>query len=167
MRLRSDVERKRLFGLAALQASGPRVPGGIYGAEAHQRTYARLEGLARALLTAGYPVIVDAACLRRAERERFRSAAAEIGVPFTLLDCQAAIDTLRQRVRERQQRGDDASEADEAVLEFQLAIDEPLSPDERTGAIEACTDGPFDIAALAARWLSAGAAAPGSPTPGA
>jgi predicted kinase len=77
LRLRSDVERKRLHGLAAQERSADHVPGGIYGAEATERTYAALRQGARALLAAGWPVIVDAACLRRAERDAFRALAAE------------------------------------------------------------------------------------------
>ena len=42
VRVRSDVERKRLFGLSALQSSRESVPGGIYDAATTQRTYARL-----------------------------------------------------------------------------------------------------------------------------
>ena len=64
IRIRSDVERKRLHGLSALESSR----GGIYGQEATLRTYARLHELAQELLSAGYPVIVDAAFLKRDER---------------------------------------------------------------------------------------------------
>jgi aminoglycoside phosphotransferase family enzyme/predicted kinase len=152
IRLRSDVERKRLFGLGALEASRPGVPGGIYGAEANQRTYACLLAQARGLLHAGCAVIVDAACLRRAERDRFRWLAAEVGVPCALLDCQADLRILRQRVRARQQRRDDASEADESVLEHQLEIDEPLSADELAKAIVVHTDAAPDVASISARW---------------
>ena len=156
LRLRSDVERKRLHGLAAQERSADHVPGGIYGAEATERTYAALLQGTRALLAAGWPVIVDAACLRRTEREAFRALAAESGVPFTLLDCQAATEPLQQRVQQRQGRGQDPSEADVAVLQRQLQFDEPLSADEQVGAIVCRTDDPaLDIAALAARWQAA------------
>jgi uncharacterized protein len=175
MRLRSDVERKRLYGLGALASShepaGPpqgripacaarsysseHVPGGIYSAGATRRTYAHLEACARLMLQAGYPVIIDAACLRHAEREQLAAMAADAGVPFTLLDCQADAATLRQRVRARRLRGGDASEADEAVLEHQFTIDEPLSAGERAKAIEVRTDRPLDVAAIAARWRCA------------
>ena len=47
-----EVERKRLFGLGALQSSHALVPGGIYSAEATARTYARLEEVARIALGA-------------------------------------------------------------------------------------------------------------------
>ncbi len=150
VRLRSDVERKRLHGLSALQASGAHVAGGIYGQDANTRTYGRLAELARGLLAAGHPVIIDAACLRRSERAQMRGLALEAGVPFLILDCQAAIATLRQRIQARQQRGDDASEADLSVLDFQLGIDEPLAPDEAAMRID--TDQAPDLPAIAARW---------------
>ena len=44
VRVRSDVERKRLFGVAPLESSRDRVPGGIYGAAATELTYARAAG---------------------------------------------------------------------------------------------------------------------------
>jgi aminoglycoside phosphotransferase family enzyme/predicted kinase len=156
VRLRSDVERKRLFGLTALQRSAGRVPGGIYGSEATQRTYARLGALAALLLRAGWPVIVDAACLRRAEREALRAVALAAEVPFTLLDCQADVATLRQRVQARLQRADDASEADLSVLEQQLGIDEPLTADEGRSAIVLRTDAALDLPELASRCVPAG-----------
>ena len=113
IRLRSDVERKRLAGLAALEDSRRRGVD-LYTTEAGERTYAHLLRTARTLLEAGYPVVLDAAFLRRDERERAHALARELRVPFSILDCDAPIDELRRRLRER--RGD-ASEADEAVLD--------------------------------------------------
>ena len=155
LRLRSDVERKRLFGLGALQDSAASVPLGIYGPEATRRTYDGLIERSRVLLGAGSPVIVDAACLLRRERDRLRALAAEMGVPCTLLDCQADLGTLRRRVRGRHEKGDDASEATEPVLEFQLGIDEPLSAQELACAIVVDTAGVVDVVALATQWRSA------------
>ena len=165
VRVRSDVERKCLFGLAALQASAARVPGGIYGRDATQRTYEQLGVLAAMLLSAGWPVIVDAACLRRAEREALRAVANAAGVPCTLLDCQADITTLRQRVQARLLRADDPSEADVSVLEHQLTIDEPLTAEEQRSAIVLHTDRPLDMLALANRCARSGPPRP--PAPGA
>ena len=155
IRLRSDVERKRLFGLRALEASAPAAAGdpGIYGPQATARTYARLTELARSLLQAGWPTIVDAACLHEAERANFAALAAELGLPYTLLDCQASAPTLRERVRARLQRRDDASEADERVLAMQMGIDEPLTERERRCALVVDTGRPVDVEGLTARWL--------------
>jgi aminoglycoside phosphotransferase family enzyme/predicted kinase len=155
IRLRSDVERKRLHGLRALEASASRVRGGIYGQGATRRTYARLRDLARVALTSGQRVIVDAAFLRRSERDDFRRLAQECGVPFTLLHCTAPPELLRERVRARGERGDDASEADLAVLEAQRAGAEPLAAEEEGAAITVDTRAPVEIEALAACWLAA------------
>jgi aminoglycoside phosphotransferase family enzyme/predicted kinase len=127
IRLRSDVERKRLFGLAALEDSRDR---GIdlYTPEAGERTYAHLLRTARVLLEAGYPVVLDAAYLRRVERDAAHALARDLRVPFTIIDCDAPVGVLRARLRER--RGD-ASEADEAVLEKLRATAEPLASSER------------------------------------
>jgi hypothetical protein len=123
VRLRSDVERKRLFGLTPDADSG----GSIYGREATTRTYARLADLARDSLADGWSVIVDAAFLRRAERDAFRDLAQSARVSYAILACEASADELRRRLAAR---AGDASEADAAVLELQLGRLEPLQDDE-------------------------------------
>ena len=155
VRVRSDVERKRLFGLAALQRSAIRVPGGIYDEDATRRTFAVLRERAQSILEAGHPAIVDAAFLRAEERAAFRALADELGVPFAILHCHAPVHALRERVEQRWRQGRDPSEADLAVLERQLAHQEPLTPAERPFAIDVDTSQPLDVAAIAARWFAA------------
>ena len=128
VRLRSDVERKRLFGLAPHDNSHSAPDGGIYTAEATARTYARLLALARELLRAGWPVIVDAAFLKRAERGSFAALAAELGVEFKILATEAPPEELRRRLLAR---SGDASEATVAILERQLEWFEPFAGEER------------------------------------
>ena len=123
VRIRSDVERKRLFGLAPDAASG----GTIYTPEATARTYARLAELAESTLAAGWSVIVDAAFLKRAERDAFRALASRLGVPFAILAPVAPTDELARRIAARQ---NDASEATLAVLVQQLQWFEPPGADE-------------------------------------
>lgn len=126
IRLRSDVERKRLHGLAMLDDS--RAKGlDLYGPDATSRTYAHLLETARGMLRAGYPVILDAAFLRRDERAQAQALAHELAVPFFILDCQAPIEVLQQRLLAR--RGD-ASEADVAVLERLHGAAAPLEQGE-------------------------------------
>jgi len=134
VRLRSDVERKRLFGLAPQENSGSALDGGIYTTEATARTYARLHALARALLVAGWPVIVDAAFLRREERATFRALADELGAGFRIQFTEAPAEELHRRLMAR---SGDASEATVAVLEKQREWFEPLDDSER-----ACVTGP-------------------------
>ncbi|MEX1166430.1 MAG: AAA family ATPase [Hydrogenophaga sp.] len=131
IRLRSDVERKRLHGVSQLAPSGSGINLGLYTAQAHTDTYASLLTRARILINNGWTVLVDAAFLRRAERASFAALAESAGCPFHILAPEAPIDTLRERVSARQRQGNDASEATVAVLEQQLAWLEPLSAGER------------------------------------
>ena len=126
VRVRSDVERKRLFGFAPQD----RTERGVYSAEATARTYDRMAQVARATLLAGVPAVVDGAFLKRTERDRFRALARELGARFTLVSCEAPADILRARVAARQRAGRDASEADVDVLERQIGWQERLAPDE-------------------------------------
>lgn len=142
IRLRSDVERKRLFGLDERECSGSGLATGIYSAEASRRTYERLATLARSVVEAGYQPVVDAAFLRTTERAPFRELAQTLGAEFRIFVTDVDQGTLRERLRRRATAGTDASEADEQVLARQLEIVEPLTPAERTFAIS-------DTAALA------------------
>jgi len=151
VRLRSDVERKRLFSIAAQARSGSAPDAGLYAAPANERTYARLAELARAALAAGYPVIIDAAFLRRAERDRFAALARDAGARFLIAACTAAPATLRARVAARESEARDASEAGLAVLERQFAAAEPLAQDEAGYTFATATAGGADVAALAQR----------------
>lgn len=132
IRLRSDVERKRLHGLSALAASGSVLNAGLYSPQAHGDTYASLLARARQLLADGWTVLVDAAFLRAAERDDFAALARAAGVPFHILACEAPVAVLRQRIGQRQASRADASEATVAVLEQQLGWLEPLTAQERT-----------------------------------
>ncbi|MFV8834366.1 bifunctional aminoglycoside phosphotransferase/ATP-binding protein [Aquisalimonas sp.] len=135
IRLRSDVERKRLHAMDRAARTGAGVGEGIYDSTASERTYQRLEALAAALLRAGADVVVDAATLRRGERDRFRRLAATVGVPFTLVDCRADEAELRRRIIDRQRTGRDPSEADTSVLDHQLRTAERPGADEEADVL--------------------------------
>lgn len=132
VRVRSDVERKRLLDMPALARTGSRVGEGAYAAKATSLTYGRLAEVAKTIAEAGYPAIIDATFLERAQRDAFAQLAQARSVPFLILDFVAAEATLRARIIERQRRQQDASEADIAVLEHQLRIQEPLQTEELT-----------------------------------
>ncbi len=130
IRVRSDIERKRLFGLPETARTGSAVGGGIYDPRTTRRTYARLADLARAVLEAGWPVIVDATFLRDTERAAFRSLARELAVPAVIVSCTAPDAELRARILARERTRADASEADLAVLARQRDASEPPSLEE-------------------------------------
>ncbi len=135
LRVRSDLERKRLFGLAPGAPSHSDLAAGIYSEEASARTYARLLELTRGLIDAGLSVIVDATFLQREQRRPFVEFAAAHGTPFAILDFDAPPSVLRARIEARSREGRDPSEADLAVLERQLATREPLDARELSHTI--------------------------------
>ena len=128
IRLRSDVERKRLHGLKPLDSSKSAIGGNIYTEDATAQTYARLAKVASGLLAAGLPVIVDAASLKVSERAQLAMVAEDQGVPFVLLHCEAPQTQRRDWIRERT---GDASEATEDLLDAQETWFEPLTADEK------------------------------------
>lgn len=148
IRIRSDVERKRLYGVSALESSRASA-GDIYGQDATERTYARLHELAQELLMAGYTVIVDAAFLKREEREHFHALAKQLSVPFAIASLSASDKTLHKRIR---QRHNDASEADVAVLKKLQAVQQPLSADEHAWSANFTTEQAPDSKANSQNW---------------
>lgn len=135
IRLRSDVERKRLAGLDALARSGSGVGDHLYAAGATRQTYRHLAGLAGQLLDAGWPVIVDATFIARWQRDLLREQAQSRGIEFHVLDFPVPVAALRERILQRSRAGNDASEADLAVLQYQIDSQEPLAADERAGIV--------------------------------
>ena len=155
VRLRSDVERKRLHRMAADARAGAAPGEGIYTALDTQATYERLAELARTALAAGYPVIVDATFARREERARFRAVARDAGAAFHIVSCIAPEAVLRARIQARAAAGRDASDAGLAVLEQRMRDDLPPSAQERARAVDTTLPMPDElVAALAARLAS-------------
>ena len=129
IRLRSDVERKRLFGLGPLEDSA-RIPGGIYTEAASRRTFDHLAEIAGLLLRQGHVVIADATFLRRPHRLAMIRVAEAAGVPWRILSLQASKAVLTERVRRRAEARGDASEATVEVLLRQLDEQEPFDASE-------------------------------------
>ncbi|MCA9061790.1 MAG: AAA family ATPase [Planctomycetaceae bacterium] len=131
IRVRSDIERKRLIGIAETAASSLEMHGPVYSSSVSARVYETLSERCRQILEAGYPAIADATFLRRIDRSRFHELAQELRVPFVIIPFEADMDALRNRIRERRRAGLDASEATVDVMEAQLRSREPLTPAER------------------------------------
>lgn len=150
--LRSDVERKRLYGLAATAESESSVGCGIYSAKSFADTYSRLRDLAGVVLHAGLPVIIDATFIRKHQRELFSRFAEERQVPLVLLDFPLAEEGLRRSIEQRARGArDDASEATVEVLEHQLIHEEPLTTIEQQIAIRVDPDTTAEAVTVALR----------------
>lgn len=136
IRIRSDVERKRMLGPVEASDSGSLPGGSIYSEKSTRLTYQRLEFLARQLLRSGYPVLVDATFLKRAQRNAFASLAKSMGASFHILHFDADDAVLRERIRQRASQQNNVSDADLSVLEQQQRTMEPLTEAEKQRRIE-------------------------------
>ena len=114
--LRSDVIRKRLFGVAPETP----LPASAYTSEVSRRVYEMLRRQAADTLAAGYSVIIDAVSLKPAERQSFAAVAEAAAVPFSGLWLAAPASTMEGRLRARRH---DASDASPEVLAQQLRQD--------------------------------------------
>ena len=151
VRIRSDVERKRLQGLDARPRGGTGVDRGLYADAATRATYQWLVTLAREIVGAGCAAIVDATFLRRWQRDLFYDLATELGIPFVIVDFVAQESTLRERIAQRTAAGSDASDADLAVLDHQLRTYEPFAREEKGWVLAYDAEVPFERA----RWPDA------------
>lgn len=140
IRLRSDVERKRLFGLSQQEKTGARINQGIYQPSTTDQTYQHLHDLTKILLSAGFAVIVDATFLQKRHRELFRSLANTTGSLFHILHFEATEEVLKRNILQRQTLNQDASDADLAVLNNQITHYQPLENDEYTNTITITPD---------------------------
>lgn len=126
--LRSDVERKRLFGMAPIERpADAEVTAALYSDTATRQTYERLASLAKAMLANGASVVIDAACTRRWQRELLAKAATANGCALTWLAPHLSEDELIARVEARRISGHDASDASAAIVRQQLATFEPIT----------------------------------------
>ena len=110
--VRSDVERKALFGKAETEP----LPSAAYAPSTTLRVYCTIADKARRAVAAGHSAVADAVFATQSERDGIERSAAALGVPFHGLFLVADLDTRLARVGGR--RGD-ASDADAAIARAQ------------------------------------------------
>ena len=110
--VRSDVERKALFGVAETE----KLPQDAYTADVTARVYARLIDKARRILAAGHSTIVDAVFAQAEERAHFATAAQAAKVEPEGLFLTAELATRLDRLGTRTH---DASDANATVARAQ------------------------------------------------
>ena len=148
VRIRSDVERRRLAGTpAGSTVSGVRQ--GIYSAQFSHRTYGRLADCAESCLRAGFSAIVDATFLEAADRELFRALARHTGANLVIVSCQSDPVTLSRRVLERSTWHTDAADASLAILDTQLREFAPFTLAEQSCVIAVDTCEPHAVQRVA------------------
>ncbi len=130
IRIRSDVERKRLSGFAQDSSSESNLGKGLYSQVATTQTFDRLFELTHTLLQLGFKVIVDATFLKQDLRARFIALGRKLAVPIKIIDMAVTPQQCRERIIQRKAAGSDASEATLEVLEHQLCTADPFTPEE-------------------------------------
>lgn len=146
----SDIERKRNAGLAFTEDSKSSINTHLYSHENTAKTYQHLAQLATLILQAGYPVIIDATCLKRYQRVLFTDLANNFSLPWVILSCQASTIFLQQIITQRAALKQDPSEATIAILAMQQASHEPLTGEELQATVTIVTEQPVDINAIIA-----------------
>jgi aminoglycoside phosphotransferase family enzyme/predicted kinase len=114
--VRSDVERKTLFGAAETE----QLPVAGYAPEVTARVYGSIADKARRIVAAGHSAIVDAVFAQPREREALAAAAKAAKVPLQGLFLTADLATRIARVGGR---ANDASDAGAAVAQAQEDYD--------------------------------------------
>jgi aminoglycoside phosphotransferase family enzyme/predicted kinase len=108
--LRSDIERKALFGVAETET----LPKSAYTAEATAKVYATLAAKARRVLAAGHSAIVDAVFAQPDERADIAKAADSADFSGLFLTA-----NLQLRLERAGARTGDASDANTAIVQDQ------------------------------------------------
>lgn len=142
IRLRSDLERKRLAHLGPTQSAAAGVREGIYSPPFSHRTYGRLADNAEQCLRVGFNVIVDASFLEATNREMFQALALRLGVPCMIVSCQSDPIDLAEHILDRTATGMDPSDATLAVLDAQLREFEAFGADEQPSVMAVDTQTP-------------------------
>lgn len=131
VRVRSDVERKRMYAEKREGGLSQGAAESLYDPAMTHATYTRLLDLASEMLEAGYTVVVDATFLRVSQRQPFIQLAIDHQYPFVIVDVWAPQEVLAQRIEWRAKQRTDASDATVGVMEEQKAIEDPFTEDER------------------------------------
>lgn len=121
--IRSDTERKRLFGSVSLKQR--------YSPQTTMVVYKHLGTLARRIIESGIPVIVDATFLQKRYRDIFINLAKNLSQNIKIIHTVCPEELIRERLANRNSLHKDPSEADEAVLDIQIKNIKPLEEGEK------------------------------------
>ncbi|MBN1142494.1 MAG: AAA family ATPase [Deltaproteobacteria bacterium] len=117
--LRSDAERKELAGIDPGAKVAVSYGSGLYSSAMSDRTYQSLLEKAERSLEKGASAVIDASFSKRRHREPFFQLGRKLGVPVLLahLSCDRA--TLLERLRLREESGQDISDGRRELLDSQ------------------------------------------------
>jgi uncharacterized protein len=123
--LRSDEVRKGLAGLPPDRPAPASYGEGIYAPNATAATYQELLRRAADALGLGETVVLDASWTRGEHCAHARRVADATSSDLVELKCAAPAETAAARLRDRAERGGDASDADAAIAAAMAALADP------------------------------------------
>ena len=111
IQISSDRVRKRLAGIEATTRLGEGPDEGIYRPDQTEAVYRALLERAEPVIASGRSAILDASFARRSHRDQARAWAKERGLDCRLIEVRCEEQTAAERLRERERRGHDPSDA--------------------------------------------------------
>ncbi|WP_290703192.1 AAA family ATPase [Amphritea sp.] len=127
IRIRSDIERKRLHRESSLKGENLE----LYGHEMNVHTYNHLKALTLKLLKVGESVIVDATFIRERTRTSYIQMAEKLGIGIRIISCSCNQTLMERRLVRRQQEGTDPSDANVEIMRQQQGSKQPLTKAEQ------------------------------------
>ncbi|MGE4501885.1 MAG: AAA family ATPase [Thiomicrospira sp.] len=126
----SDLERKRLFGIAPTQRVNAQQRAKLYSGAMNQATYQTLYQACQSALQAGLSVIADATFLQAKHRQRFIELAHTLSCRHLTLSIQPDPHLAEAWITQRQQHNQDPSDADSRIMRSQIAYFEAPTEQE-------------------------------------
>jgi hypothetical protein len=124
--LRSDAIRKQIAGIDLMERGSD----DIYAPEMTAKTYKRLSELGSLLASKGFTVILDAKYDRISLRSQAIAAAQSQNIPVEIIYCDAPVEVLQQRLRDRADANNDIADATVELLASQQAAFEDFTDEE-------------------------------------
>lgn len=135
----SDSIRKKMAGLPVNQRSPESRRKELYSPHMTDQTYSTLQHQTIACLQNGYPAIVDATFSKITDREAFVTQLQSHNISFCFIETQAADETIKQRLTERDKQPDISSDARLEDFEKLYNRYEPPSEIPREHLVEVST----------------------------
>jgi hypothetical protein len=131
----SDRTRKQLAGVPLHERGDAAARTALYSAEMTERTYETLLRNVIEQIQRGRSVILDATFSRRRQRDALRARLERSGVPYRFIEAQISNDVARQRLRERDEKSDEVSDA---RLEDFARLNRSYEPPRELSPVQLC-----------------------------
>jgi predicted kinase len=101
MHISSDVTRKRLAGIPETEHRYDEIDSGLYSPDFHHKTYDTIFAQTAEALEENHSVVLDAAFLKQAERERACKLAQQKDADLLLIECRLSAQLTQERLQHR------------------------------------------------------------------